>query len=160
MWSNNILACRTYTLQTSKCSYNPQISIKSHQFILLRAESLQKLVKYISQRALPEAEIITEGNPVTIPKICKKPIITYIYCHITYLHHPLRIFYDFNQYFIIWTQLFFLRIYYIHIISVCWDMRRRWHQFVRDRKSTRLNSSHMSESRMPSSAWKKKIKRK
>ena len=26
----------------------------------------------------------------------------------------------------------------------------------RDRKSTRLNSSHMSESRMPSSAWKKK----
>ena len=25
-----------------------------------------------------------------------------------------------------------------------------------DRKSTRLNSSHMSESRMPSSAWKKK----
>ena len=27
-----------------------------------------------------------------------------------------------------------------------------------DRKSTRLNSSHMSESRMPSSAWKKKKK--
>ena len=27
-----------------------------------------------------------------------------------------------------------------------------------DRKSTRLNSSHMSESRMPSSAWKKKTK--
>jgi len=25
-----------------------------------------------------------------------------------------------------------------------------------DRKSTRLNSSHVSESRMPSSAWKKK----
>ena len=29
-----------------------------------------------------------------------------------------------------------------------------------DRKSTRLNSSHMSESRMPSSAWKKKKKKK
>ena len=29
-------------------------------------------------------------------------------------------------------------------------------QFKVDRKSTRLNSSHMSESRMPSSAWKKK----
>ena len=29
---------------------------------------------------------------------------------------------------------------------------------VLDRKSTRLNSSHMSESRMPSSAWKKKNK--
>src|SRR3546814_10675990 len=27
---------------------------------------------------------------------------------------------------------------------------------ARDRKSTRLNSSHYSESRMPSSAWKKK----
>ena len=30
--------------------------------------------------------------------------------------------------------------------------------FYEDRKSTRLNSSHMSESRMPSSAWKKKKK--
>ena len=40
-------------------------------------ESLQKLVKYISKRALPEAEIITEGDPVTISKLCKRPIITY-----------------------------------------------------------------------------------
>ena len=30
----------------------------------------------------------------------------------------------------------------------------------KDRKSTRLNSSHPSRSRMPSSAWKKKNKRK
>ena len=34
-------------------------------------------MKYISQRALPEAEIITEGDPVTISKICERPIITY-----------------------------------------------------------------------------------
>ena len=34
-------------------------------------------MKYISQRALPEKEIITEGDPVTISKICERPIITY-----------------------------------------------------------------------------------
>ena len=45
---------------------------------MLCAESLQKLVKYISQRALPEAEIITEGDPLTISKLCKKATITCI----------------------------------------------------------------------------------
>ena len=32
------------------------------------------------------------------------------------------------------------------------EFRRSWWQFDLDRKSTRLNSSHVSESRMPSSA--------
>ena len=54
-----------------------QSSINCQQFILLFTESLQKLVKYISKRALPEAEIITEGDPVTISKLCKRPVITY-----------------------------------------------------------------------------------
>ena len=31
-------------------------------------------------------------------------------------------------------------------------LRRRWEREVSDRKSTRLNSSHRSQSRMPSSA--------
>ena len=35
------------------------------------------MVKYISKRALPEAAIITEGDPVTISKLCKRPVITY-----------------------------------------------------------------------------------
>ena len=44
---------------------------------MLFTESLWKLVKYISQRALPEADIIAEGDPVTISKICNGLIITY-----------------------------------------------------------------------------------
>ena len=35
------------------------------------------MVKYVRQKALPEADIITEGDPVMIPKICKRPLITY-----------------------------------------------------------------------------------
>ena len=41
-------------------------------------ESLQKLVKYISQRLLPEAEIITVGDPVTISKLCQKATVSSI----------------------------------------------------------------------------------
>ena len=40
-----------------------------------------------------------------------------------------------------------------------WDVSVGDKVFGKDRKSTRLNSSHMSESRMPSSAWKKKKKK-
>ena len=44
---------------------------------MLFTEPLWKLVNYISQRALPEADIIAEGDPVTILKICNGLIITY-----------------------------------------------------------------------------------
>ena len=36
--------------------------------------------------------------------------------------------------------------------STVYPVRRQAHNYLSDRKSTRLNSSHMSESRMPSSA--------
>ena len=39
-------------------------------------------------------------------------------------------------------------------------MVRGGRDFFSDRKSTRLNSSHIPLSRMPSSAWKKKKKKK
>ena len=43
--------------------------------------------------------------------------------------------------------------YYLQALTV-------YRQISQDRKSTRLNSSHVKRSRMPSSAWKKKKKKK
>ena len=39
-----------------------------------------------------------------------------------------------------------------HKLNVRWDGSGIWEGFIPDRKSTRLNSSHVSQSRMPSSA--------
>ena len=56
---------------------------------------------------------------------------------------------------LLWTGFFSFCNYFF---SISWIFGRNliWPQSPPDRKSTRLNSSHSSVSRMPSSAWKKK----
>ena len=61
------------------------------------------------------------------------------------------------------TMLFveaFIKVFLASLYNSSIAVTKFLQTLTRDRKSTRLNSSHMSESRMPSSAWKKKKKKK
>ena len=50
------------------------------------------------------------------------------------------------------TQKLYREVYKIEIPGVSWEQWNFSERIPKDRKSTRLNSSHVSESRMPSSA--------
>ena len=99
--------------------------------MLSSAPTLAHLASYFSLHAVASA-LVSWLAWVLLPSNFKKPIVPA--CAL------------------LWAFAFFIPVLGIAAILVVVQVAQRFPRILRDRKSTRLNSSHVSQSRIPSSA--------